>query len=224
MKTISMLALALISTSVFAQGNSTTSKNIDVKSFSSIKANGVFTLKLSQGKESVRMEGDQELMSKIRVVNEGNTLVIKMEDKKGTTKSKKGVTVYVSFRDITSAEFNMVGDIESTGALKLSNVTFNNQSVGNISLNLDATSVTMKNKGVGEVDLKGRASRADLFNSGVGEVNAGSFKVQDMNVTSQGVGEVTVYAEKSIKVKSSGIGKVKNAGPAKIASNKAVEI
>lgn len=224
MKILSVIAVSLLSSAVIAQGNSTSVKNVDVKSFSSIKASGVFTLKLAQGPEGVKMEGDQELISRIQVVNEGNTLVIKMDDKKEKINSKKGATVTVSFKDLSSAEFNMVGDVKSAGTLKFSNLVINNNMVGDFSLDLSATSLVMKNKGVGEVELKGSATKAEITNSGVGEVDADDFKVQEMQVSNSGVGSVTVNVEKSIKVRNSGLGSVKNVGAAKMPSNRTVDI
>ena len=116
MKSLPVIALTLLSSAVIAQGNSTSVKNVDVKPFSAIKVSGVFTLKLSQGSEGVKMEGDAALMSKIKVTNEGNTLVIKMDDHKEKGSIKKGVTVTLSFRNISSADLSMVGDVITTGA------------------------------------------------------------------------------------------------------------
>lgn len=55
-------------------------KDITVKSFDALTANGVFNLQLSQGdKEAVKIEAEDNLMDLFIVENEGSTLTIKMK-------------------------------------------------------------------------------------------------------------------------------------------------
>jgi hypothetical protein len=79
---------------------------------------------------------------------------------------------------------------------------------------MSANKLDLNNTGVGNVKLSGKAMDAVVKNSGVGSLQAGSFVVQTMNIENTGVGGAEVNAEKTLKVKDSFLGKVKNKGAA----------
>lgn len=91
-KTFLMAAAVCLAASATAQketiegnGNLTT-KDVSVSSFESLKASGVYELKLSQGgTESVKIEADENLHQYFNVHNEGRRLVIEMKDTKNKT-------------------------------------------------------------------------------------------------------------------------------------------
>lgn len=218
-KLSAVLIAAALSTSGFAQGQpGSDSKNISVKPFTDLKVSGVYKVTLIQGSsESVKLEGDEKMISFISVKNEGSKLIIDMDKMKNQKiESKKTVNVYITFKDLKTIDVSVVGDVISKGNLKFGDIAISNQAVGNLSLDLTAKSVVLKNKAVGDINLKGSADNAELTNSGVGSLEAGKFIVQTMRVTNSGVGSVNVNAVKEISVKSSGIGSVKNHGAAPV--------
>ena len=72
-------------------------KEVPVSSFESLKASGVYELKLSQGNvESVKIEADENLHQYFNVRNEGKQLVIDMKDTKNKNmKLKNKLKVYI---------------------------------------------------------------------------------------------------------------------------------
>lgn len=191
-------------------------RNMPVKSFNSIDVSGVFELKMTQGdQESVKLEGDENLLQYISVQNTGSELVIDMEKLKNINfKTKKSLQVHLTFKRLDSMEFGLVGNVVSVNALKFNDIKIKNTGVGNVDLDLTAQSIQLKNKGVGDITLKGTASNASIMSAGVGSVDAASFAVQTMNVDISGVGSAKVNAAKDVKVKSNGLGSVKNVGAA----------
>ncbi|MEJ7625652.1 MAG: head GIN domain-containing protein [Ferruginibacter sp.] len=195
-------------------------RTVSVKSFDALDAEGVFEIKLIQGNnESVFLEGDENLLEYITVHNEGTKLIIdmdKLKDKNVNYKTKNKLKVSVTFRNVKAMEFKTVGDVASSGELKFDNLLINHQGVGTLNITLTANTISLKNKGVSDIILTGKATQATIKNSGVGSIKAGNLAVQSMNIQNSGVGSAEVNVEKDVKVRSSGLGSVKNKGAAPI--------
>ena len=225
-KNVAALALAaIISLTGWAQksnretlegnGNLVT-REVAVSSFNELKASGVYELKLSQGnKEGVKIEADENLQDLFQVKNEGNRLVIdmkKLENKNLKTKNK--MRVYVTFKNLKQLELSTVGNVSSEQRLSFDDLELRTKSVGNVDLNFTANKVDLDNKSVGEVKLSGQAQNAVFVNKGVGSLKASDFVVQTLDIDNSGVGSAEVNATKTLKVKDSMLGKVKNKGTA----------
>ncbi|ANE51923.1 head GIN domain-containing protein [Flavisolibacter tropicus] len=218
---------AVVSTTGWAQKNNQetlegngklVTREVPVTSFSELKANGVYELKLSQGnKESVKIEADENLQDLFQVKNEGNRLVIdmkKMENK--NLKSKNKMRVYVTFKNLRKMDLQMVGNVANDERLTFDNLALNNQSVGNVALNLKANKLDLDNHSVGNLTLSGEAQNAVLVHKSVGNLQASDFVVQTMNIDNSGIGSAQVNATKELKVKDNMMGKVKNKGAATV--------
>jgi hypothetical protein len=201
-------------------------KEHPVTSFESLRASGVYELKLSQGAtESVKIEADENLHQYFDVRNEGKQLVIEMKDTKDKNMNLKNkLRVYVSFKNLKEMDLKMVGDVQADAPLRFTDLEINNKSVGKIDLSLTATNLELNNKSVGEVILSGSAQNAVFNNKGVGNLEAGKFVVQTMNIDNSGVGDAEVNAAKELKVKDSMLGRVKNKGAAPVRKNNKVQI
>ena len=231
-KTLLIVAASLlIAATVKAQketieGNGkTVTKDVPVTSFESLKASGVYELKLSQGNtESVKIEADENLQQYFNVRNEGKQLVIEMKELKNKNmKLKNKLKVYVTFKSLKEMDLSMVGNVE-TDALRFTDLEINNSSVGQVDLNLSANSLSLRNNSVGQVKLAGKAQNAVVKHNGVGHLKAGDFVVQTMNIDNSGVGGAEVNAAKELKVSDNMLGKVKNKGTATVKKNNKVVI
>ena len=225
-KILFLLALALVLSSANAQSDKEViegngkliTKEVAVKSFDELKANGVYELLLTQGdKESVKIEADENLQQYFTVSNEGSKLIINTEKLKNVNLRGKGkMKVYVSFKKLTSMDIGTVGSVHSENELAFDNLEIKNRSVGNVSLKLTANKLDIENKSVGNVELSGKAETVTVKNGGVGSLHASDFVVQTMDIENSGVGNAAVNAQKSIKVKDSFLGKVSNKGAAPV--------
>ena len=128
-------------------------KEIAVKSFDELKANGVYELLLTQGdKESVKIEADENLQQYFTVSNEGSKLIINTEKLKNVNlKGKHKMKVYVSFKKLTNMDIATVGSVHSENQLVFENLEIKNRSVGNVNLKLTANKLDIENKSVGNV-------------------------------------------------------------------------
>jgi len=225
-----MLAITSLSISINAQddwdkdnkrqrikgsGNVIT-KDITVKSFDELTANGVFSLQLSQGdKEAVRIEAEDNLIGLITVENDGSSLRISMK-KDVDINSKKKMIVHVTFKTLKSMNLSMVGGTSSDEQLKFADLKIKNQSVGSVNLDMALQTLNLENESVGTLKLKGSADNAVIKSNSVGSVMAGDFVVQKMDIDHNGIGSATVNAEKELKVSDSFLGKVNNKGNATV--------
>lgn len=203
-------------------------RDVPVTSFTSLQAGGIFQLRISQGNtESVKLEGDENLLSLIEVKNEGSKLIIntdKLKNKNVNIKSKKSMQVHVTYKKINQMELNMIGNVQSGTSLTFDNLDVKNSGVGNLDLTLTAKAINLTNKGVGNVTLNGTAQDATISNTGVGSLQAGNFAVQTMDLKNSGIGSAEINAVKSVKVSSTGMGSVKNKGAAPLPKKKSIAI
>jgi hypothetical protein len=230
---LSLLAIATVAVfSVNAQdkdkpkiegsGNVIT-KDISVESFDELSISGVFNVELSQGKEGVKIEADDNLQAYFEVKNEGSKLIVSMK-KDINFNSKKKLKVYVSFKKLKSMDLKTVGNVSSEESLSFDNLEINNKSVGAVDLKLTAQSVNVNNKSVGDVKLSGKANNVVIKSKSVGSIRAAAFVVQTMDIDNDGIGSAEVNAEKELKVKDSFLGKVSNKGSAAVKRTEKVKI
>ena len=226
-KVLFLAAFALVATaSVNAQQKSDretiegngklVSRDVPVSAFETLKASGVYELKLSQGdKEAVTIEADENLQQYFNVHNEGSALVIDMKGLKNKNmKNKNKMRVFVTFKKLKALDLSTVGSVGAEKELSFSDLEIKHASVGKVDLALSANTLKFDNTSVGEVKLAGKAQNAVFTNHGVGNLDAGSFVVQSMNIENNGVGGATVNAEKELKVKDNMMSRVKNKGAA----------
>lgn len=234
-KVLFLAAFAFLATASFAQKNdretvegngNLVTRDVPVSSFESLKASGVYELKLLQGdKETVKIEADENLQPYFNVRNEGNSLVIDMKELNNKNlKNKNKMRVFVTFRKLKELNISTVGSVNADKELSFGDLEIKNSSVGQVDLRLSANSVKLNNSSVGNIVLAGKAQNADFKNTGVGNLNAGSFVVQSMNIENNGVGGATVNAEKELKVKDNMLSRVKNKGAAPVRKNNKVVI
>lgn len=201
-------------------------KDVSVQPFTALDASGVYELKLTQGAaESVKIEADENLQELFTVRNDGSRLVIEMKSLKNKNlKSKNKMRVHVQFKNLKALDLKTVGNVSSGNDLQFDDFHFTNRSVGNVDLDLKASTLNLENTSVGNVKLSGQADNAVMKNSGVGSLQAGDFVVQTLDIDNSGVGSAEVNAAKGLKVTDSFLGKVKNRGAAPLRKKNKVVI
>ena len=237
---MSLLIMMFCSLSLIAQKHGTVNpsgniitRDVNVNSFNSVRAEGLYELILTQGDmESVKIEADDNLQDLFKVSNDGSTLVIDMPELKNNNinfndenrNHKLNLKVYVTFKQLTGLDVGIIGSVRCTTPLKADAFKIDSKNVGNIELKLAADKLTINNKGVGNITLTGSANNAIITNAGVGKFNGEDLIVQTMDINNSGVGNADVHVEKDLKVKESFLGKVTNSGNAKEHKMDGVEI
>ncbi len=192
------------------------SEDRSISSFSKLSIHGVFNLYLSQGdKESLRIEADEQTMDKIITRNDGEQLIIELEEGFELF-DRDQINIYLTITDIDSFEFEGVGNIKTETTLRLKDLNLKGDGVGNTKLELEADRIDAEFNLVGNLTLSGKVETINLENNGLGNLDATDLKSQYMTVESNGIGSVEVYCQQEISITANGIGKVTYAGDADV--------
>lgn len=171
---------------------------------------GVFTLTLTQSEdESIKLEGPSELIDKLIIDQQGDLLVLEMEgNDAGFNFNKADLKISLSLKELQELRYDGVGNVKTNGIFKVDTLRINGNGVGNLNLELDAKQLNADFDMVGNIDLKGNAARAFFTNNGVGNLDASQLRVQNLDLTSSGIGNVDVFCVGNLSMDVSGIGKV----------------
>jgi hypothetical protein len=217
-----ILGLSLMTFSCTTQNSSESGNQVtderDLPNISRVKIDGVINLVIAQSdKPSLRIEGDEALIAKLQVNQEGDLLELKFDENAGDFFENSTLDVFLTLGDLKEFEFDGVGNIKTDGTLKLEDLQLNGSGVGNIVLNLEANKINSTFDLLGNLKLEGIVEEISLVNNGIGNVDASSLKAQNMNLNSSGIGKVDVWCSGELTINVSGIGAVSYAGnPTKV--------
>ena len=176
------------------------SEDCKVGEFSAINLQSVGNIVFTQSDTySCRMEGPFEYVDKTKVTVKGETLVIEYKQK--NVKNVKYLTIYISAPDLNNVKIDGVGNFNARESLKLKNITFKLDGVGNcevknlrcdevqlivdgvgnMEMNVNCNTIKAKVDGVGNITLSGKADRASLKRDGVGRINHKKLKCPDVS-------------------------------------------
>jgi hypothetical protein len=153
---------------------------------------------LAQGKESVEISGDDNIVGLITTEVKNDTLYIK------TTKeydSKSKLQIKISVPDLKKFVFAGAGE----GNLE------------NVKNNRTEIALT----GAGSLNVSGETKEAEITLSGAGSIDAKNLHALTAKVTSNGVGQVEVYATEQLDAKASGVGEINYYGNPKVVNKDA---
>ncbi|MFO8235454.1 MAG: head GIN domain-containing protein [Bacteroidales bacterium] len=195
---------------LFTGTHMTAQKTRNVSDFSKISIAISADVYLSQGdKESLCLEGDQDILEKIETVVSGNTLQIKYKSSFFMPR-KKNITVHLTAKDID--ELNIAGSAELKAKTKISapEINFNISGSGKIEIDeLETNNIEASISGSGDIILKGskKLKNIDLSISGSGKYIAPNLQTENIHASISGSGKCEVYASKKLTASVSGSGK-----------------
>lgn len=220
-----MMLLTLAFTSVKAQtrGNGdVTTQERQVSSFDAINVGCAIHLYISQGdKQSVKVETDENLQSKIVTKVNNGTLHLSCDNIKDATKMDVFVTVIDLKKLVADGASKVTGEtllksdqfeLYTSGAsktkLNIETNTFINETSGAASntLNLKAGTANTEVSGAGNLTLKGTAEKHNTEVSGAGNLKAIEFVTNNTDAEVSGAGNAKIMARKQLKADLSGAG------------------
>lgn len=170
-----------------------------VEAFSSIKVTSVATVYFTQSDTySLKIEGPEEYVTTTTTEVKGDRLTIGFKNKKnGDNSRNKGVNIWLTAPDLKSVSFTGVGSFNCEEPLKLNDVKFDINGVGqakvkdltcntlkvsmsgvgkaDVHVNCDYLHASMS--GVGSLTLSGKAKQADISKGGIGSVSTRNLKI-----------------------------------------------
>jgi hypothetical protein len=194
-------------------------KSVDrsVSSFKEVEANGNIKLIVTQGDlKPVRIETDENLISYIEVVQEGDRITIRTRD--GVNLIPSGdLNVYVTSPVYKSIEVSGSSDI--IGQNKITSpdeLSLGASGAGDIQMEVDAPKVSAGISGSGSVRLKGQVKDFDVDLSGAGHAYCYDLLTENTIVDISGAGSAQVYASVKLKASVSGAGNISYKGNASV--------
>jgi len=191
------------------------SKTFNLDSFTAISITNSSNVVFRQGPQSVSVSGSQELIDKLDVSIERNSLKIKnKKGKSGNWYGKKGLTFQISTPNLKGLVISGSGDFVFDNNLKGSDFSMVISGSGDVSSkgSMDVEKLSIVISGSGDVNLSGSANKQSLALSGSGDVNTEKLKCAEASVVNSGSADIEIYASEKISIVNSGSGDVEVKG------------
>ncbi len=224
-----MLLLPLISVAgvktVFSTMISTTAltESRQVTGFTGISTSGSFDVFVKMdGKESLRLEGEADDISKVETIVENGILKIryKQNSKLGWINTQKKTTVYVSAKELNMLAISGSGNMKIDGTIKTASLQAKISGSGNIELAINTTDFISLISGSGSISVAGNTKNADVVVSGSGNFKGKDLRTDSIAVKVSGSGNAKVYANSKIEAVVSGSGSINYAGNPTVSATK----
>ncbi len=186
--------------------------NRAVSGFDQVRLRGVGELSIQQtGRESLTIEGEDNLLPRIQTDVQGGVLTIGVE--RGVSISPTVTLRYtLTVKDISALELSGSGDI-LTGALRSRNFELHLPGSGHIRLgDLTADSLVAGISGSGRIEVRGQVASQRIRISGSGDYEGGNLQSQSAEVSVSGSGDSKVWARDDLSAHISGSGTVEYYG------------
>ncbi len=188
-----------------------------VSDFTGISSGGNFNVFITLGnQESLRLEGNEDLIQEIETKVEKGTLKIQYKTKKHywdwSGSNKKRVNIYITAKTLTNLTVSGSGDMKVEGTIKTPDLKITVSGSGSLLLGAEAVKLFATVSGSGNITLSGDAQFAELTTSGSGNLAASNLKSKNAVVTVSGSGNTSLFAENTLKATLSGSGNIKYGG------------
>jgi Putative auto-transporter adhesin, head GIN domain len=188
-----------------------------ISAFNEVEASGDVKLIVVQGDlKPVRLEGDENILSYIEVVQEGERITIKT--KEGVNLSPSGdLNIYVTSPTYKSIEVSGSSDIIGQTKITSSNeLSLQASGAGDIKMEVDAPKITAGISGSGSINLKGQAKDLEINLTGAGHAYCYDLLTENTSVDISGAGSAQVYASVKLTADVSGAGNISYKGNAAV--------
>jgi hypothetical protein len=186
-----------------------------VSGFKNVEVGGVMNVMVSQGEtRPVRIEGDENLLQYIEVLQEGDKIVVR-ERSGFDLRPTNSINIYVTSPVYHHIEVSGAGNI--TGQNKITNpdnLFLEASGSGDIKMELDAPEVKAEISGAGSINLKGETRTTDIELSGAGNAHCFDLLSENTTVDISGAGSAEVFASVKLNATVSGVGNVNYKGNA----------
>ena len=223
------IALSACNLTVLSGSGKIVSSNRPVSGFTRLVFDVPGDLTLTQGdKESLSIEGDDNLLEHIKSEVDGGELHIYLALEDGMIEPSKTIRYNLSVKNLEQMTVNGSGKIMAAsfksgpfavnlngsgeiafGSLTATNLSLGMNGSGNVSVtNLSADDVQATVNGSGEYLLEGKATRQHINILGSGKYNAHNLQSTQADISISGSGEGQIWAVEKVNITILGSGKV----------------
>ena len=209
-----LIALAFATTLAAAASAADRREDRAVSGFNAIGASVNIDLEVIQdGTESLRLEGDEEVLARTETFVRDGTLHIQYKRDHGNSwRSPSRIHGVVHARDVNAIALASSGKVRSA-SLKADSLALSISGSGDMDIaQLAAREATLAISGSGNVSLVGRAEQLQARISGSGDIKAGRLEAERVQVRISGSGKATVWAKQQLATSIAGAGDVRYYG------------
>lgn len=195
-------------------------RTISVTSFSRVRVEGPFAVTVLTGvSPSARVSGDRDAIERVDLSQNGDTLIVRAGragwGERPASRAAGPLTVTLATPRLEGVAIG--GDAEVTaGAVAGSRVDLTVTGAGTLSVErVEADQLVATVVGAGSVAVAGKAKTARLMVNGEGAVKAPELLAGDLIARVEGAGEIATAARFTANVTTTGLGKVTVLGAAK---------
>lgn len=188
-----------------------------VSDFTGIASGGNFNVSVTLGDtESLRLEGNEDLLKNIETVVEKGVLKIQYKDKKRlwdwNSSDKKRVNVYITAKTLTNLAVSGSGQMKVEGTIKTPDFKAAVSGSGDLWVNAESVNTKASISGSGTVNLSGTAQNTEITISGSGNLKGRNFKTKSASIVVSGSGNTELFVDQSLKATVSGSGDIRYGG------------
>ncbi|MCX2742865.1 DUF2807 domain-containing protein [Mangrovivirga sp. M17] len=218
MKTKILTAFAIILTS-FMGIQAQSINNPD--DFEEVSISLPATVYLSTGSTSIRFEGDSEDIEKLETEIKNGKLNIRRKgnSKWGWSDDMDEIKIYISTPRLNSVNLSGSGTIKGESTFKTDNMRISLSGSGDIILEVESENIKVDLAGSGDITLSGSAREATAKVAGSGDIDMKKIKVETMDISIAGSGDIVAWVTGTLNCNISGSGDVEYKGnPEKVNS------
>ena len=200
------------------KSDSNTSKTYDISEFTSLNLELIGEVFYEQSDNAyLNVSGSSILIDALKVSDDNGTLSIEMRNKRKFT-GKKKLVVKIGSPHLAKVNFESIGTLHFKNKFIGDELSINNKGVGEIIIdNCQVEKFNLDSKSIGSIKIKGTSNLTSINSVGLGEIDASEFKSKKVKVVSEGVENLSVYAEESIDITMKGLGNINYYGnPAEV--------
>jgi hypothetical protein len=181
-------------------------KNYEVETFTKIKFEGGYNIKLIQGeKNSFVMSTSETLHDKVRIWVDNDMLNVKTKvNNLGTDEIKLTITV----NNLESIKIEGGVFLTTVGYLELKDFNLEVEGGAHIDMKLNGESIRAKASGGVNMKFEGTTDRFTAISEGACNIDADHFEAKIVDCRVAGVGNASVYATEKLDATVEGLGKI----------------
>ena len=184
-----------------------------------IKLLGDMDIYIDEGPNSVKVEGDDNVLQYVETVSDDNWLQIRTRDNINISTSEP-IKVYITTPKITDLNVSGSGNIKCNQKFSVDdNTSFNVSGSGDILVAINAPKVKASISGSGNLHISGETKDVSIHISGSGNYDGPELKAENADVSIAGSGDATLFADERLKASIAGSGNIKYKGNAVVDSH-----
>ncbi len=195
----------------------------EISGFNGISSAGSYHLFITMGNtESLRLEGDAELIKEIETKVENG--VLKIRNKKQMNyrswNNRGRINIYIQAKTLNSILLSGSGNITVGGKINTEKLSNTISGSGSIDLTMDVDDYAGTISGSGTIIAKGKADNASITVAGSGNFDGDSLRTANAATKVSGSGNISIHTDKNLDAILSGSGNVRYSGNANVKSTK----